>query len=135
MPAGVLAPTFPFCRACGWHVTTISFQYPDRAADDICDSCGDDLLESGFAAAEPPTALLATAGSLQVTFTWTDNPDADSTDFRHQTDGGAFTLVSPDTSPTVVVAGAGEVVSGQVRSVLNGVAGAWSTADEATATA
>ncbi len=131
MPAGVIAPTVPYCRACGWDFVNS----PDRAADDVCDSCGDPLINSGSDTIIPPTALLATAGSLQVTFTWTDNVLADSTDFRHQTDGGAFTVVSPDTSPTVVVAGAGEVVSGQVRSVTNGVAGAWSTADEATATA
>lgn len=131
MAAGVIAPTAPYCRACGWDFVNS----PDRAADDVCDSCGDDLTNSGAGGVAPPTALLATAGSLQVTFTWTDNPEADTTDFRHQTDGGVFTLVSPDTSPTVVVAGAGEVVSGQVRSVIGGFAGPWSAADEATATA
>ncbi len=131
MPAGVIAPTAPYCRACGWDFVNTA----DKNTDKVCDSCGDDLTNSGFDGVAPPTALLATAGSLQVTFTWTDNPAADSTDFRHQTDGGVFTLVSPDTSPTVVVAAAGETVSGQVRSVIGGFAGPWSVADEAIATA
>ena len=131
MAAGVISPTIPYCRACGWDF----INSPDRASDDFCDSCGDDLLESGSATIIPPTVLLATAGSLSVSFTWVDNPLADSTDFRSQIDGGAFTVVSPDTSPTVIAALEGEVVSGQVRSVTNGIAGAWSTADEATALA
>ncbi len=131
MPAGVITSTVPYCRACGWDfVNTI-----DKNTDLICDSCGDDLLESGAGDLVPPTVLLATAGSLSVSFTWVDNPAADTTDFRSQIDGGAFTVVSPDTSPTVIAALEGEVVSGSVRSVINGIAGPWSTADEATALA
>ena len=131
MAAGVIAPTVPYCRACGWDFVN----KPDLATDNICDSCGDDLLESGAGTIIPPTVLLATAGSLSVSFTRTDKPHADTTDFRSQIDGGAFTVVSPDTSPTVIAALEGEVVSGQVRSVTNGIAGPWSAADEATALA
>lgn len=131
MAAGVIAPTTPYCRACGWDFVNS----PDLAGDFTCDSCGDDLLNSLGAGGEPPTALLATAGSLQVTFTWTDNPAADTTDFRSQIDGGAFAEVSPDTSPTVIAALEGEEVCGQVRSVVDGVEGPWSALDCAIALA
>ena len=131
MAAGAITATTPYCRACGWDF----IQSGNLDSDQFCDSCGDDLTESLGAPADPPTALSATGGSLQVSFSWTDNPAADTTDFRHRTDGGAFTVVSPDTSPTVVVAADGEVVSGQVRSVVSGIAGDWSAAASDTATA
>lgn len=131
MPAGTIAPTVPYCRACGWDF----IGSPNRDDDTFCDACGDDLTQSFGTAGEPPTALLATAGSLQVTFTWTDNPLADSTDFRSQIDGGPFTEVLGDTSPTIIAALEGEVVSGQVRSVVSGIDGPWSAAEEATALA
>lgn len=131
MAAGVITATTPYCRACGWDFVGS----PNRDSDPYCDSCGDDLNGSLAGAIDPPAALSATGGSLQVTFTWTDNTGADTTDFRHQTDGGDWTVVSPDTSPTVIVAADGEVVGGQVRSITSGVTGPWSATDSDTATA
>lgn len=125
MPAGIVAPTRPYCRSCGWDF----INSPNRDLDSHCDSCGDDLVASVGASADAPTALSATGGSLDVDFTWTDNGAADTTDFRHQTDGGAFTVILGDSSPTTVVAAEAEVVSGQVRSVVDGITGPWSVAD------
>jgi len=127
MVAGTIAPTVPFCRACGWNIDTeLGGQFPDLAADDICDSCGDSLLESGFGLVLPPADLAAVAGVLVVTFTWTEVVGT-TYEFQHQTDGGAFTLVSPATSPQAIAGVTGEVIGGQVRSCVNGVCGPWST--------
>lgn len=132
MPAGVAIISAPYCRACGWDFVNT----PDKNNDSVCDSCGDKLTNSVDPVGQvPPTVLLATAGSLSVSFTWTDNVAADSTDFRSQIDGGVFTVVIGDTSPTVIAALEGETVSGQVRSVTDGVEGPWSAADEAVALA
>jgi hypothetical protein len=131
MAAGTITATTPFCRSCGLDFVGS----PNLDSDAHCDSCGDDLNGSLVGALDPPTALSAVGGSLDVTFTWTDNTGADTTDFRHQTDGGAWTVVSPDTSPTVIVAAEDEVVGGQVRSITSGVTGPWSATDADTATA
>ena len=131
MAAGTIAATAPYCRSCGWDFVGSA----NRDSDDYCDSCGDDLNGSLAGALDPPTVLVATGGSLEVSFSWTDNAAADTTDFRHQTDGGAWTVVSPDTSPTVIVAAEDEVVGGQVRSITDGVTGPWSATDSDTATA
>ena len=132
MPAGVMAPTTPYCRACGWDFV----QSPNLGDDGFCDACGDDLEQSiGSVPLLPPSGFTATPASLSVSFAWIDNVDADTTDFRHQTEGGAWTVVSPDTSPTVVVAAEGEEVCGQLRSVADGVDGDWTASSCATATA
>lgn len=131
MAAGDVAPTTPYCRACGWDFV----RSPNRDNDQFCDACGDPLEFSIGPPIDPPADLAAVGGSLSVTFTWTPTTGADSTDFRSQIDGGAWTLVEGDTSPTVIAAAAGEVVTGQVRSVEAGVDGDWSAAESATATA
>lgn len=122
--------TVPNCGACGW---TVGGLYPDLNGDAICDACGADLLAFGFAGLFPPEDLAAVGGSLQVTFTWTEAPD--TSDIRYQIDGGVQVIESPVTSPHVVVAAAGETVSGEVRTVLSGVDGPWSAPESAVATA
>ena len=116
--------TVPYCGQCGWEVENSGLG--DIGDDLVCDSCGADLALYGFALLIPPTDLGAVGGSLQVTFTWTEDASI-VYDFQHQTDGGAFTLVSPATSPQVIVGTAGQVIGGQVRAVVDGVAGPWST--------
>jgi hypothetical protein len=132
MAAGTIQATTPFCRSCGWDFVA----FPNLDDDFRCDACGDDLRGSlTVGVLDPPTSLSAAGGSLDVTFTWTDEPSADTTDLRHQTDGGAWTTIVSDTSPAVIVAADGEVVNGQVRSVTSGVTGPWSAADSDAATA
>jgi hypothetical protein len=131
MGAGDVAPTSPYCRACGWDFV----RSPNLDDDAFCDSCGDDLAVSVGPGIDPPAALDATGGSLVVTFTWTDNVAADSTDFRSSIDGADWVVVSPDTSPTAITAAEGEVVTGQVRSIIDGVTGPWSAVASDTATA
>ena len=114
--------TYPFCGSCG-RETYGPPVFTDLANDLVCDGCGADLLAFGYAATVPPTALLATPGSLQVTFTWTANPGADSTESRSKVAANAWSAWATDTSPTVVVAAAGETVLFEVRSIVNGVPG------------
>lgn len=83
----------------------------------------------------PPTSLVATGGSLEVAFTFTADPAADTTDLLYDIDGGSSVLVQDVTTGVVVVAADGEVVSGQVRTVQDSVAGLYSTAESDTATA
>ena len=128
MPAGVIQPTVPYCRACGWDF----IKSPNRDADAMCDSCGDDLTQSFGTAGDGPTDLVATPGSLEVVFTWVDNPLADSTEFRSTTDGPPFSPITTETSPHSVAGLEGEVISGQVRSVVSGFSGEWTAAEEAT---
>ncbi len=130
MPAGIIATTAPFCRSCGWDFIGA----PNRDSDSQCDSCGDLITES-YGLDGDPVAVVATGGSLDVSFAWTDNPGADTTDFRHQTDGGAWTTIVSDTSPAVIVAAEDEIVNGQVRSVIAGFAGLWGVADSDVAAA
>ena len=132
MAAGVAIIPSPYCRACGWDFVNT----PDRNNDSICDSCGDDLANSvDPVGLLPPSGFTAVGGSLAVTFTWIDNVDADSTDFRHQTDGGPWTVVIGDTSTTIVVAAEGEEVCGQLRSVTDGIEGPWTASSCDTALA
>ena len=114
--------TYPFCGSCA-RETYGPYAFEDLADDLVCDGCGADLLAFGFAASIPPTDLLATPGSLQVTFTWTANTAADSTESRSKVAANAWTAWTTDTSPTIVVAGAGETVLFEVRSIVNGVPG------------
>ena len=109
--------TVPFCGACGWdHVNK------NQNDDEFCDSCGADVTRFGFGPANAPSPGSASAGSLQVSFSWTASPlSFDSYGVRHQTDGGPFTVVEPATSPVVVVAAAGEEVCFQLRGKKDGV--------------
>ena len=50
MAAGVLAPTIPFCGACGW-----DHELQNKNVDFLCDSCGADVTFYGF-------STVATAG-------------------------------------------------------------------------
>jgi len=113
--------TYPFCGACG-------YDQSNRLADDaFCNSCGADLTAfgAGFGIGAPAD-LAATGESLNVTFTFTANTNADTTDFRSSIDGAAWVVQTDVTSPVDIVAAEDEVVAGQVRSVDHGIAGPWS---------
>jgi hypothetical protein len=125
--------TIPFCGACGY--PQLNSPNLQDAKDAYCNSCGADIAAFGFLGILPPTALVATGGSLSVTFTFTVNPDADSTDIGTQIDTGPFVVQEGVTSPVVIVAAAGETVYGIVRSVDNGVVGNWSALASDVATA
>lgn len=120
MPAGVIQKTLPYCRSCGWDYV----QTNDRGADDVCDSCSDELANSG-----PPSLVAAatapgsTPGVADVTFTWTANATADFTETRQSVDAAAFTPWVTDTSPTIVAGAAAQVIVFQIRSVVNTVSG------------
>ena len=69
MPAGVIAPTIPFCGACGW-----DHEAQNKNVDFFCDSCGTDVTFQGFSStatagipgafdAGPPSDLAALIGS------------------------------------------------------------------------
>lgn len=120
--------TLPYCLACGYDLNR------DFQEDVTCDSCGMPNVYSGVGLLDAPTDLDATGGSLQVTFTWTEVVGV-TYDFLHATDDEAPVLVSPATSPQVIVAADGEKVAGQVRAVVNGIAGPWSIAVADVATA
>ena len=120
MAAGVIQKTLPYCRACGWDY----IQTKDRDADDVCDGCGDDLLNSGDpSSVDAPTNPGSTPGVADVTFTWTSNPEADFDQTRSLVDAGQFGPWVTDTSPTTVVGAAGNVITFQIRSVVNTVSG------------
>ena len=120
MPAGVLQATLPYCRSCGWDYV----QTNDKGSDLVCDSCGDELTNSGdaggLAAAATPGS---TPGVADVTFTWVTNTDSDFDETRASVDGAAFSAFTVDTSPTTVVGAAGEVIIFQIRSMMNTVGG------------
>lgn len=118
--------TYPFCGSCGWDFT-------ENLNNDIfCDSCGADLRLFVDAGQIPPEDLVAVGGAGDVTFTWTPNAGADSTESRSiRTQVPVWTDWLADTSPTVIVADPGETVCLEVRSVVNGVPG---PADQACAT-
>ena len=110
--------TYPFCGSCGW-------DFRENKNDDVfCDACGADLrlfVDPGQIA---PEDLVATPNVADVTFTWTANPSADSTESRTiQTSAPTWTAWAPDTSPTIVVAAAGETVCIEVRSIVAGTPG------------
>ncbi len=120
MAAGVIQKTLPYCRSCGWDYV----QTNDRGSDLVCDSCGDDLTNSGdtagLAAATNPGS---TPGVADVVFTWTTNPDSDFDETRFLVDVGQFGPWITDTSPTTVVGAAGNSITFQIRSVVNTVSG------------
>ena len=121
--------TPPFCGACGWDVSRSNIGDAGK-----CDACGAELTAYGFDRLAAP-AITATAGSLQVTLSWTAVDGADATEVSYTIDGGTAVVTNPATSPIVVVAAEGEVVAGKARSIENGVAGAWSAVDSAASTA
>jgi hypothetical protein len=125
--------TVPFCGACGY--PQLNSPNLQDATDVYCNSCGADVAAFGFLGVIPPTALDATGGSLSVTFTFTVNPDADSTDFGSAINEGAFVVQTDVASPIVIVAAAGDTVYGRARSVENGIVGNWSANVSAVATA
>jgi hypothetical protein len=90
---------------------------------------------SGQSGQSPPASLVATGGSLEVAFTFTADAAADSTDLSYNIDGGDEIVVTGVTTGVVVVAAAGETVTGKVRSVEDGVAGLYSATANADATA
>jgi len=92
-------------------------------------------IKSANSGQSPPTSLTAVAGSLEVSFTFTADPAADSTELLYDIDSGTPVLVKGVVSGVVVVAAEGEVVSGQVRTVEDAVAGLYSAADSETALA
>lgn len=121
--------TYPFCGACG-------YDQSNRLADDaFCDSCGSDLTAFGAGFGIAPPTVAATGESLNVTFVFTANTNADSTDFRSSIDGAAWVVQTGVTSPVDIAALEGEVVAGQVRSVDNGIPGPWSPSSSDTALA
>ena len=120
MAAGVLQATLPYCRACGWDYV----QTNDKGSDLVCDSCGDELVNSGSAAGlDAPDTPGSTPGVADVVFTWVTNPDSDFDQTRQSVDAAPFTPWVTDTSPTTVVGAAGDVIIFQIRSVMNTVSG------------
>lgn len=84
---------------------------------------------------QSPPAITAVAGSLEVSFTFTADPAADTTDLFYTIDAAGDTTVKDVATGVVVVAAEGEVVEGQLRSVQDGVEGLYGTADSETALA
>ncbi len=83
----------------------------------------------------PPTVLVASAASLAVTFAFTPDPAGDSVDLFYTIDAAGDTTVLGVVTGVSVPALEGEVVEGQVRTVEDGVAGLFGTADSETALA
>ena len=89
MPAGVIAPTIPFCGACGW-----DHELQNKNVDFFCDSCGADVTFSGFsteavagipgsfdAGAPSNFAALVSSGIVANPLTaWTVGQDVDLAD-------------------------------------------------------
>lgn len=113
--------TAPFCGSCGFELTALHSLAPAL----ICDACGADLRAFGFGAYVPPSDVEGTPGSGSVSFAWTDNTAADTTETSVSDDGdlAVWSDFATDTSPTVVSATAGTTVGIRVRSVFNGIAG------------
>ena len=128
MAAGTIAPTVPFCGACGFD------QNESLNADVFCDACGADLNAFGFGGLFPPADVEAVGGSLTVTFTWT--LQLDTSDLLYQIDGGAPVLITgANPAGEVVAATAGQKVAGSVRYVVGGIDGPFSAPVAAVATA
>ncbi len=119
MTAGTIAPTSPYCRACGWDFILINTH-----DDSICDQCGDELVESQGGVGAPGD-LAAALGTDEVVFTWTAGTDTD--DVQYRIDGGALVFDDDAASPYTVAAPAVALVSLQVRTVLDGIPGPWSS--------
>ena len=119
--------TLPECGACGWDLTE------NLHADTLCDSCGADYVAFGGAGIVPPVAPVATPGSGTVSFAFTVNTSADSTQSSESDDDLAtWSVWATDTSPTVVSAVAGTIVGLRVRSVVDGIAGAYTQQTDTT---
>ena len=119
MAAGVIAPTAPYCRACGWDFILIN-----TGDDSICDSCGDQLFESQ-GAIPGPADLAGATGTDEVVFTWTASAGTD--DIRYSIDGAAIVFDDDAASPYTVAAPAVATVQFQVRAVVDGIPGPWSS--------
>ena len=127
MAAGAVI-TLPFCGACGYDNSQ-----EELHDDGTCDSCGADFEYSGGAGILAPAAAVGTPGVGTVSFAFTVVPAADSTESSVSDDGlASWSVFAADTSPTVVSATTGTVVGIRVRSVLNGVKGAYVEATDTT---
>ena len=118
MVAGTIAPTTPFCRACGWDFVRLN-----KGDDSICDSCGDQLFESQ-GGIEGPADLAGVTGTDEVVFTWTASAGTD--DVQYSIDGAALVFDDDAASPYTVAAPAVAEVCLQVRAVVDGIPGPWS---------
>jgi len=107
--------TAPFCGACGWDFVRVNTNN-----DIFCDSCGADLRRFLIIGLIPPLDLGAVPTDTDVTFSWTDNPEADSTEYQTQTDVDPWTDWAPAVSPIVLVGPPGTRFCIRVRSVLDG---------------
>ena len=120
-PANPLVDTYPFCGACGWDVSTLN---PNLDGDTYCDACGADLA-AFWNSLTPPTSLAATPSTGQVSFGFTVNSAADSTQSSESDDDlVTWSDFATDTSPTVIAnTVAGTIVGIRVRSVVDDVYG------------
>jgi len=118
LPANPVVETYPYCGACGYTVSTLS---PNHNSDQFCDSCGADL-SSYWNALTPPPAVVATPSDDEVSFAYTVNSAADSTQTSESDDSLAtWSDFATDTSPTVIaVTEAGVIAGVRVRSVKGG---------------
>jgi hypothetical protein len=123
----VTIATYPFCISCGNDLTLPNFK-----DDQFCDSCG---FEYGFSSPAFDAPVATPTGAVgEVSFEWTDNPEADSTQSQVSGDGGAtWSAWATDTSPTVVTVTTGTKGSIRLRSVVDGVPGAYRQFDGVTA--
>ena len=110
--------TYPFCGSCGW-------DFSENLNNDVfCDACGADLRLFADAGQIPPADLVATPSETDVSFAFTPNPGADSTEFRSiQTSAPQWTAWGAAVSPEVIAGATGETICIEVRSVVAGVPG------------
>ena len=127
MAAGGATDTRPFCGACGWDTTL------NANSDQFCDACGADLARFVGPGIEPPSAVTPTPGTGQVSFAFTVNTDADTTESQTSDDGVTWTEWATDTSPTVVSAVAGTTVCIRLRSIVDGFVGPYVESCDVTA--
>ena len=88
-------------------------------------------VQSEFSAQAPPTVLTATAtagGALDVVFAFTADPAGDTVDLLYTVDAGPGNTVFGVVTGVAIAGLLGEVISGQVRTVQDGVAGVYSSA-------
>lgn len=110
--------TYPFCGSCGW-------DFRENLNDDVfCDACGADLRRFISAGQLPPEDLVATPSETDVSFEFTENPGADTTEYRSITTAApTWTAWAPAVSPIVIAAPPGDTVCIEVRSVVSGTPG------------
>ena len=110
--------TFPFCGSCGW-------DFRENLNNDVfCDACGADLRRFVDAGQVPPDDLVATPSVTDVSFAFTPNPGADSTEYRSiQTSAPIWTAWAPAVSPIVIAGVEGETICVEVRSVVSAIPG------------